>query len=160
MNGKACSMKFNRRVLAAGIAAAATLFLVVVYAMPTYLQAASNAQTSKIAFSSLRDGHAQLYMMDLDGSNQANISNNAFNETQPVWSPDGSQIAFVSDREGNPEICTMAADGSNAVCLTHNGTPNKKLNAKLPRIAVRSGRRMASRSRSSRHATVTPEFTR
>ncbi len=132
-------MKINRRVLAAGIFAIATLFFVVFYAMPAYSQAdttttpgASNSQNNLIAFSSQRDGHAQIYVMNSDGSNQTNISKNAFNETQPVWSPDGKQLAFVSDREGNPEICTMAADGSNAVCLTHNGTPTKKLNAKLP----------------------------
>ena len=40
-------------------------------------EAAFPGFNGKIAFLSTRDGHEQIYVMDPDGSNQVNISNNA-----------------------------------------------------------------------------------
>ena len=76
---------------------------------------------SKIAFRSDRDGNAEIYVMDADGSNQINLTNNAAGDEWPSWSPDGSQIAFDSIRDGNFEIYVMDADGSNQTRLTNNG---------------------------------------
>src|SRR5271166_3747570 len=80
-------------------------------------------QTSKIVFTSKRDGHKQIYIMNVDGGNEVNISQNKFSDSEPAWSPYGTQIAFASRREGNNEICVMNADGSDQHCLTHNPTP-------------------------------------
>ncbi len=78
----------------------------------------------KIAFVSDRDGNAEIYVMDADGSNQTNLTNNPANNPYlapvPAWSPDGSKIAFVSDRDGNAEIYVIDADGSNPANLTNN----------------------------------------
>ena len=40
---------------------------------------------SQIAFGSNRDGHRQVYVMNADGSGQKNISNNAYEDYDPVW---------------------------------------------------------------------------
>lgn len=40
---------------------------------------------TKIVFWSDRDGRRQIYVMDRNGRNQTNISNNAFNDWDPVW---------------------------------------------------------------------------
>lgn len=60
--------------------------------------------------------------MAADGSNQVNLTNNPADDTDPVWSPDGSQIAFVSNRDngegGGQFIYVMDADGSNVRQLT------------------------------------------
>ena len=56
-----------------------------------------------------------------DGSNLVNLSNNAADDFDPAWSPDGSQIAFVSNRENEVPgqfIYVMNADGSNVNQLT------------------------------------------
>ncbi len=74
----------------------------------------------KIAFSSDRDGNWEIYVMDSDGSNEINLTNNPAPDIDPTWSPDGEKIAFVSDRDGNGEIYVMYADGSNQVNLTNN----------------------------------------
>ena len=75
---------------------------------------------SKIAFISVRDGNMEIYVMDPDGSNQVNITNNPDNDSFPTWSPDGARIAFQSNRDGDSEIYVMDADGSNQTRLTNN----------------------------------------
>ena len=75
---------------------------------------------SQIAFDSDRDGNYEIYVMNADGSNPHNLSNNPANDEDPVWSPDGSQIAFDTKRGGNNEIYVMNADGSNQHNLSSN----------------------------------------
>jgi len=76
----------------------------------------------KIAFVSDRDGNAEIYSCNADGSNIRRLTNNAATDDQPAWSPDGSHIAFVSDRTGQSEIYIMNADGSNVVRRTFSGS--------------------------------------
>jgi len=73
----------------------------------------SSNNCGKIAFISDRDGKAQIYVMDADGSNVVNLTNDFFENWAPEWSPDGEKIAFQSDRDGNWEIYIMDVDGSN-----------------------------------------------
>ena len=75
---------------------------------------------TKIAFYTLRDGNREVYVMDTDGSNPTNLSNNPALDECPDWSADGSKIAFGSDRDGNHELYVMDVDGSNQTRLTHN----------------------------------------
>ena len=81
----------------------------------------------RIAFSSNRDGHVidglpthEIYVMDADGGNQQNLTNDPNNDWEPSWSPNGKRIAFASRRDGNSEIYVMDADGSNQQNLTEN----------------------------------------
>ena len=74
--------------------------------------------TCKIVFVSDRDGNAEIYSCNADGSNINRLTNNAAWDDEPAWSPDGSHIAFVSDRAGQREIYVMNADGSNVVRRT------------------------------------------
>ena len=78
------------------------------------------ATEGKIAFVSNRDGDREIYVMDTDGMNQINLTNNPDWDEQPSWSPDGKKIAFVSNRDGNSEIYVMEANGANPVRLTNN----------------------------------------
>ena len=90
----------------------------------------------RIAFMSDRDGHVdilggvlnfEIYVMDADGGNQQNLTNDPNNDSAPSWSPDGKRIVFSSDRDGNregnrnnSEIYVMDADGGNQQRLTEN----------------------------------------
>jgi Tol biopolymer transport system component len=65
-----------------------------------------------------RDGDAELYVMNADGTNPIRLTNSPGVDTDPAWSPDGSTIAFVSERDGIVEIYTMNADGSNVTRVT------------------------------------------
>ena len=91
----------------------AVLFIVLVDQTP--------AAAMKIAFTSNRDGDFEIYVMDADGSNTIQLTNNLFAlDDRAAWSPDGTKIAFTSGREGEDDIYVMDADGSNPVNLTQN----------------------------------------
>jgi Tol biopolymer transport system component len=69
---------------------------------------------AKIAFRSHRNGNAEIYVMDADGSDQTNLTNYHNNDDwSPAWSPDGAHIAFASMRPEGEGIWVMQADGSN-----------------------------------------------
>ena len=84
---------------------------------------------AQIAFMSKRDGNSEIYVMDINGDNQRNLTNNPNNDSSPSWSPDGKRIAFVSDRDRDAhfipglftsEIYVMDADGGNQQNLTND----------------------------------------
>ena len=70
-------------------------------------------ETPKILFTSARDGNREVYIMNLDGSKQVNLTQHPSEDLQAVWSPTGEQILFVSDRGGVRDLYLMDPDGSN-----------------------------------------------
>ncbi len=104
-------------ILASVIVLGLTLMMVVVGAQ------------ARIAFVSDRDRNYEIYLMDDDGKNQRNLTNNPAWDSSPSWSPDGKRIAFMSDRAGHVrrdgvrttfEIYVMDADGGNPQNLTNH----------------------------------------
>ncbi len=87
---------------------------------PTPWPTPDNSTISRIAFATNRDGNWEIYLVNSDGSNPHNISNNPATDSHPSWSPDGSKIAFQSERDGNLEIYVMNSDGSEQVRLTND----------------------------------------
>ena len=93
---------------------------------------------TRIVFMSDRDGHVpkggvlpnfEIYVMDADGGNQQNLTNDPSHDISPAWSPDGKRIAFTSYRDGHDdaihgrptaEIYVMDADGGNPQHLTND----------------------------------------
>ncbi len=106
----------------------------VIVSVLTPLMVVVDAQ-AQIAFVSHRDENPEIYVMDADGGNQQNLTNNPDKDFQPSWSPDGKRIAFMSNRDGHVhaihgwstyEIYVMDADGGNLQNLTNN--PNNDTN--------------------------------
>ena len=70
----------------------------------------------KIIFMTDRDGNFEIYIMDIDGGNLQNLTNDPGEDVGPGWSPDGTTIAFCSGREKggwNGDVYLMDADGGN-----------------------------------------------
>ncbi|MDI6780701.1 MAG: carboxypeptidase regulatory-like domain-containing protein [bacterium] len=80
----------------------------------------------KVVFTSEKDGNAEIYIMNADGSNQSRLTNNPANDMSPAFSTgnitqgNGTRIAFASNRDGNYEIYIMNADGTEQKRLTDN----------------------------------------
>lgn len=74
--------------------------------------------TGQIAFTSNRGGNNDIYLMNIDGSNIRNITNNPALDYGASWSPDNKQIAAYSNRSGNTELYLFSADGQTSTQLT------------------------------------------
>ena len=82
---------------------------------------------TKVLFRSDTDGIApsgdeEIYVANADGSGITALTHDAYLDSAPTWSPDGTRIAWESMRDGggDREIFVMDADGSNVVQLTDN----------------------------------------
>ena len=53
---------------------------------------------TRIVFSALVSGFTDLYVYDLRTDSLKRLTEDAFSDLQPAWSPDGKRIAFVTDR--------------------------------------------------------------
>ena len=55
----------------------------------------------------------ELFVMNIDGSDNHAITHTAKSESNAVWSADGNEIYFMSSESGSSQIWKMNADGSN-----------------------------------------------
>lgn len=67
-----------------------------------------------------------IFVMNADGSNKVNLTNDPADDREPAWSPDGTQIAFASNRGGNYDIYIMNADGSGLKRLMNNSADDQE----------------------------------
>ena len=75
---------------------------------------------SLIAYVSDLGGDEEIWVMDADGDNQTQLTDNDIFDTHPAWSPSGEQILFQSNRDGDNELYSMTVDGDEVVQLTDN----------------------------------------
>ena len=95
---------------------------VMVVALPT----PAPPPTGKIAFVSDRDGNNEIYVMNSDGSDAVNLTNNPSNDRHPSWSPDGQRLVFASRRSENSfDIYLVDIESPAVTQLTHTGSDNR-----------------------------------
>jgi TolB protein len=76
---------------------------------------------NKIAFSIIRGGNTDVYVMDLRSRQITRLTNDPGIDTSPSFSPDGSQIVFTSDRSGSARLYVMRSDGSGQRPISRGG---------------------------------------
>ena len=127
MIGAACSLRALRQPAPAGIA------LPVTYSFnydPTL-----SPDGKRMIFIKVLEGREQLFMADVDGRNERQITRDAPNKEDPAWSPDGRQVAYVVTGRKNA-LHVMNLDGQRR---PHRHSGDRKARS------IPSGRRTADR---------------
>lgn len=77
----------------------------------------------RIAFTSLRDGFMQIYLMNLDDQSVTRLTETTSDvpTRQPSWSPFGNQIVYVAKRVGAYQIWTMTDTGQGQQQIVRSG---------------------------------------
>ena len=92
------------------------IFLVVVLCANIYVVFAKPPDAAKIVFGANREGNRDIYLMNIDGNEQINITKHPADDIHGAWSPTGEQILFASDRDrflGSWDLYLMDSDGQN-----------------------------------------------
>jgi len=61
----------------------------------------------QLAFSGTRGGISDIYIVNADGKNLRQLTNDKYGDLQPAWSPDGRRIAFASDRGPETDLSIL-----------------------------------------------------
>jgi len=72
--------------------------------------ASYNKDGDQIIFESNRDGHWQIYVMNISGSRQKRLITSEYNDRRPTWHPFDNKIMFESDRKGYTELYSYNLD--------------------------------------------------
>src|SRR5882762_2201700 len=76
---------------------------------------------SRIAYVSQRDGNAEIYVMNADGTGAARVTNDPQPDGRPSFTPDGQAVVFHSARTaGRQQIWVVNVDGSGLMQLTRD----------------------------------------
>jgi TolB protein len=70
-----------------------------------------------------QSGNYDIYIMDIDGSNQKRLTNTEGQASNPSMSPDGTKICYDLSKGRDSEIYVMNADGSGPKNLGKGSNP-------------------------------------
>ena len=75
---------------------------------------------TRIVFESDRNGNSDIYIMNVDGTNERRLTDNNADDTLPGWTRDGARITFQSNRDQRRQpwpYYTMNPDGTDVQSL-------------------------------------------
>jgi TolB protein len=94
-----------------------TLLWFVQGVIPVYSQT-QPVTAERIAFAAYRNGQWDLYSIAADGSDPRQLTNDAAEDTDPAYSPDGTKIAFASRRDNNWDVYVFDLSSGEETRLT------------------------------------------
>ena len=77
---------------------------------------------SRLVYVSTASGNKDLWIMQPDGTEQRQLTNDAAWDSAPAVTPDNRYIVFTSNRLGSLQVWRMNLDGSNQIQLTQGAT--------------------------------------
>lgn len=66
-----------------------------------------------------RDGHSQVWVVDLATGRHTALTDSTEHADQPAWSPDGRTLAVVAGRDAEADLYLLHPDGTGRTRLTH-----------------------------------------
>jgi len=63
---------------------------------------------TRMVFIKILEGHEQLFIANLDGSGERQLTKDAVDHEDPAWSPDGTQIAYVRIENGRNTLHSIS----------------------------------------------------
>ncbi|HEX9962366.1 MAG TPA: protein kinase, partial [Pyrinomonadaceae bacterium] len=79
----------------------------------------------RIVYADRKDGQKDLWTADINGANPARLTDDAAEDTEPVWHKDGERVIYNSNRNGIRQICLAFRDGRPPVQLTFSDSDSK-----------------------------------
>ncbi len=100
--------------------------------IPTWSPASveSGPSLGQIAFTSVRDGQWQLFLVNANGTDLRQLTHDSADHLHPAWSPDGSKIAYQANPDGHWDIfvldiqAALERSGGNGVQRVTNSAAN------------------------------------
>jgi len=89
---------------------------------PTPAPTAIGGANRLIAFTSRRDGNLEIYVMNADGSQQRNLTNDPAEDDAAAWSPDGQRLAFNRFGPDALRLFVVNSDGSGLKQIARNAS--------------------------------------
>ena len=103
----------SSRVTQSGVPSLATVALTPLTADPGYEgEPTFSPEGQTIAYVSDRSGNFEIFLKQIAGGADINLTNNTADDAQPAFSPDGKQIAFVSTRASSSNLLYPGVDYS------------------------------------------------
>jgi len=84
------------------------------------VEPAASPDGKRIAYTSYRGGVAQIFVANVDMTEERPLSNPGQFARSPSWSPDGASLVYTSFLNGNYELVITSADGQNTRQLTND----------------------------------------
>ena len=108
-----------------------------------------------LALTNLFERQEDVFIARTDGTGLRRLTDDAFRDRAPVWSPDGKEIAFYSNRTDTYGIWAVKPDGSGLRPVTERSGGNEQ-NLLYPVFSPAGDRLVASRVRSNETIAVDP----
>jgi TolB protein len=80
----------------------------------------TSSRSERIAFAAYRNGQWDIYSIAPDGSEPRQLTNDAFEDTDPAYAPDGTRLAFASRRNNNWDVYVIDLLSGQEVRLTNS----------------------------------------